>query len=98
MVPAIDLGPGYALRTSNRSLDSLAVRPRILNGSYERPTHCLWEGPNNLLPERAIDSRFDLAEHHRDLGFVDNAHRVLTVLLQPEREFPALDLLEFAAL
>ena len=69
MVPATDLGPWYALRTSNRSLDSLAVLPRILNGGY---------------------SRFDLAEHHRDLGRVDNAHRVLTILLQPVNSLPSI--------
>ena len=84
----------HLLASDGCLLDRVVARCIEADAACQSLGRITWEESKNRLPYMAWNAKFQFAAVHRYLALIGDLDRILTVLLKPQCEFPAFDLLE----
>ena len=94
MDASLHLCAGDFLETAGGFLDRIVAWLVIPNAACESLGRLFWKEENGCLPETAGNAQFQFAVIYRNLARIGDLDRILAVLLSPQRELLALDLLK----
>src|ERR1039457_3103136 len=84
----------HLLKPTRGFLDRIIARFVISNAARESRGRLLWKEENGCLPKTAGNAEIQFTVIYRNLACIGDLDIILAVLLLPQREFPAFDLLE----
>ena len=94
MVASLYLCAWYFLAAVHCLLDRFIAWPLIADAGFQGIGRFVWKKCENLFPHRARYAEIQFQAEHRELTTIRDVNRILAILLLPECELPALDLLE----
>jgi hypothetical protein len=93
----ISSAPPYLFVTEHCGLYRLGVGLGLLNAGREQAFRLSRQTRKNRLPENSSNQDLYLAVGHRECRFIEDAYRVLAILLDAESKRPPLELSQLAA-